>query len=150
MIGFSAAAGILNDREIEKHSRSLIAEYQIDGKSGSPIGTLSGGNIQKVILARELEAAGDLVLFSEPTWGLDVAGSEFIYEKILAAKAGGAAVVLLSSNIDEILALSDEIMVLYRGRIVMRKEAGAEITRESIGEYMLGLKDDFAEAEFEN
>ena len=125
------------------HSRGLITDYLIDGSSEVPIGTLSGGNIQKVILARELERVKDFVLFSEPTWGLDVASSEFIYQKILEMRARGTAVVLISSNIDEILALSDTVLVMYRGRIVARKAAGPELTPEVIGEYMLGLKDDF-------
>ena len=118
---------------------------RIDSDENVPIGTLSGGNIQKVILARELEGVKDFVLFSEPTWGLDVASSEFIYEKILEMREHGIAVILISSNIDEILALADTVMIMYRGRIVMKEEASPKLTREVIGEYMLGLKDDFIE-----
>ncbi len=140
---FMKSGGIFDEEKITRHSKRLISEYMIDGSSDVPIGTLSGGNIQKVILARELDRVKDFVLFSEPTWGLDVASSEFIYEKMLEMRARGVAVVLISSNIDEILSLSDTIIVLYRGRIVTRKNAGSELTREEIGEYMLGIKDDF-------
>jgi general nucleoside transport system ATP-binding protein len=137
--------GLLDGKRIESHVEELIAGYQIDGRAGMPIGTLSGGNIQKVILARELEKVRDLVLFAEPTWGLDVAGSEFIYQKILDVRKRGAAVILISSNLDEILAIADTVIVLYRGRIVMKRPVrdDAVLSRERIGEYMLGLKDDF-------
>jgi general nucleoside transport system ATP-binding protein len=141
---FMSKSGVLNSDRIENHAKGLIREYLIDSDENVPIGTLSGGNIQKVILARELERVKDFVLFSEPTWGLDVASSEFIYEKILELREHGVAVILISSNIDEILALADTIMVMYRGRIVMKKEVSPELTREIIGEYMLGVKDDFS------
>lgn len=139
---FMKKGGVFDDEKIKKHSMRLLSEYQIDGSVDSPIGTLSGGNIQKVILARELEGASDFVLFSEPTWGLDVASSEFIYEKILEMRAKGTAVVLISSNIDEILAVADTIFVMYRGRIVTKQPVTKQLSRETIGEYMLGLKDD--------
>ncbi len=140
---FMKSGGIFDESRINEHSRKLIEEYLIDGCADAPIGTLSGGNIQKVILARELDRVKDFVLFSEPTWGLDVASSEFIYNKILEMRARGTAVVLISSNIDEILALSDTVLVMYRGKIVARQPSGPELTRELIGEYMLGLRDDF-------
>ena len=147
---FMNKGGVFDEAKITEHSARLISEYLIAGSTDTPIGTLSGGNIQKVILARELERAKDLVLFSEPTWGLDVASSEFIYEKMLEMRSKGTAVILMSSNIDEILALADTVIVMYRGRIVAKKEAGPELTREVIGEYMLGLKDDFKGDESES
>ncbi len=140
---FIQAGGIFNREEIEIHTNKLLKEYQIDGAVQSPIGTLSGGNIQKVILARELALVQDLILFSEPTWGLDVASSEFIYEKMLEMRARGVAVILISSNLDEILALADVVMVMYRGKIVTKKK-NTGLDREGLGEYMLGLKDDFS------
>ena len=140
---FMSKVGIFDRDKIDSHTRKLISEYLIDGDGTVPMGTLSGGNIQKVILARELERVKDFVLFSEPTWGLDVASSEFIYKKILEMREHGVAVILISSNIDEILALADTVMVMYHGRVVMVKAASVDLTREVIGEYMLGLKDDF-------
>jgi len=141
---FMNSGGVFDEVKINEHSKRLISEYLIDGHADVPIGTLSGGNIQKVILARELEMVKDFVLFSEPTWGLDIASSEFIYEKMLEMRARGVAVILISSNIDEILALADTVIVMYRGRIVAKKASGPELTREVIGEYMLGLKDDYS------
>ena len=140
---FLKRGGVLDNERIDSHSSGLITEYLIDGNSDVPIGTLSGGNIQKVILARELERVKDFVLFSEPTWGLDVASSEFIYQKMLEMRARGVAVVLISSNIDEILSLSDTVLIMYGGRIVGKKTEIRNLTREEVGEYMLGLKDDF-------
>lgn len=144
---FMSRSGIFDNERIGIHARGLISEYLIDSDENVPIGTLSGGNIQKVILARELERVKDFVLFSEPTWGLDVVSSEFIYKKILEMRERGVAVILISSNIDEILTLADTVMVMYRGRLVMKKEVSPELTREVIGEYMLGLKDDFCSNE---
>jgi ABC-type uncharacterized transport system ATPase subunit len=139
--------GVFNGGQIESHAKKLIDEYLISGGENVPIGTLSGGNIQKVILARELERVKDFILFSEPTWGLDVGSSEFIYEKILEVRARGVAVMLISSNIDEVLSLADRMIVMYRGRVVMNRKSSPELTRELIGEYMLGLRDDFAPAD---
>jgi len=138
--------GVFDRDKVSNHVKGLISEFQIDGSENVPIGTLSGGNIQKVILARELKRVKDFILFSEPTWGLDVASSDFIYGKILEVRERGVAVIIISSNIDEILALADKVMVMYRGRIVMEREISNQLTREFIGEYMLGLKDDFADS----
>ena len=107
-----------------------------------PVGNLSGGNIQKLILARELSAQSNFILFSEPTWGLDIASSQFVYEKMMELRDEGAGVLLISSNLDEILALADTILVVYRGRIVGRLKNTDKLSKEVIGEYMLGLRDD--------
>ncbi|MBI9100868.1 MAG: ABC transporter ATP-binding protein [Spirochaetales bacterium] len=122
----------------------LLERYGVEASADAQIGTLSGGNIQKVILGRELELAKDIVLFSEPAWGLDIISSEYIYRKILDMRSSGAAVILISSNLDEILKLSDRIIVMYRGKIVSKHD-NVEMNKEILGEYMLGLKDDFFE-----
>ena len=132
---------------MENYSAALIRDYFISAKPVVPIGTLSGGNIQKVILARELSKVRDFVLFSEPTWGLDIGSSQFIYEKIFEMQRKGIAIILLSTNLDEILELADIIVVMYKGRIVAQKSRSPEITKELIGEYMLGLRDDFRHEE---
>lgn len=136
-------AGVLARKPVAAFADRLTKSFSIDGAPQVPIGTLSGGNIQKVILARELAQASNLLLVSEPTWGLDVASSQFVYEKIIEAREGGAGVLLISSNLDEILGIADTIAVMYRGRIaaVLPNEQG--LSKERIGEYMLGLRDDF-------
>jgi simple sugar transport system ATP-binding protein len=134
--------GVLQRRGIREFTRDLIKQFSISGNSGMPAGNLSGGNIQKMILARELAAQSDFILFSEPTWGLDVGSSQFVYEKMLELREQGIGVLLISSNLDEILALSDTILVMYRGRIVGRRQNRGDLNKEIIGEYMLGLRDD--------
>jgi simple sugar transport system ATP-binding protein len=135
-------AGILRRRQAEGFATELSRHFSIEGDPRVPIGTLSGGNIQKVILARELASRTDFILFSEPTWGLDVASSEFIYERIMEIRRQGLAILLISSNLDEILSLADTVVVMYRGRVVARLENGGALSKELVGEYMLGLKED--------
>jgi simple sugar transport system ATP-binding protein len=135
-------AGVLQKRGIRVFTERLIDHFSIDAVEGMPAGNLSGGNIQKMILARELAADTDFILFSEPTWGLDVASSQFVYEKMLELRERGAGVLLISSNLDEILGLADTVLVMYRGRIAGRLENTEALSKEIIGEYMLGLRDD--------
>jgi ABC-type uncharacterized transport system ATPase subunit len=142
-----ARAGMLNGGRIQRFAERLMKAFGIDGGPQTRIGTLSGGNIQKVILARELATSANLVVVSEPTWGLDVASSQFVYEKILAMRAAGAGILFLSSNLDELLGIADTIAVMYRGRIVTvlpNDHTTSKKMKELIGEYMLGLRDDFA------
>jgi simple sugar transport system ATP-binding protein len=140
-------AGVLARRPIAAFAQRLTSSFSIDGAPQVPIGTLSGGNIQKVILAREMASASNLLIVAEPTWGLDVASSQFVYEKILEARAGGAGVLLISSNLDEILGIADTIAVMSRGRVVAILVNEAGLSKERIGEYMLGLRDDFPRAQ---
>jgi ABC-type uncharacterized transport system ATPase subunit len=136
-------AGFLKGGKIQQFAERLTKSFSIDGAPRAPIGTLSGGNIQKVILARELATASNLVIVSEPTWGLDVASSQFVYEKILEMRKGGAGILFISSNLDEILGIADSIAVMYRGRVVAFLPNVPDLSKERIGEYMLGLRDDF-------
>jgi simple sugar transport system ATP-binding protein len=135
--------GILDNRSALETTRAAIADFSIKGRPEQALGELSGGNIQKVILSRELEKPLPPVLVcSEPTWGLDISATEFVYEKIMDARDSGSGILLLSSNLDEILELSDRISVMYRGRIVCNLANDGSLTRERLGEYMLGLADD--------
>jgi simple sugar transport system ATP-binding protein len=137
----------------------LMKSFDIDGEPRVPVGTLSGGNIQKAILARELAFNANVVVVSEPTWGLDVASSQFVYEKILSMRAAGAGVLFISSGLDEILGIADSIIVMYRGRVVaflannqnVHNDRGrSKRFKEYIGEYMLGFRDDFATADLQD
>ena len=119
--------------------RTLIDRFGIQGTQKSAVGTLSGGNIQRVVLSRELSRETSLLVVCEPTWGLDVVSSEFVYNTIMDMREAGKAILLLSSNLDEILALSDMIAVMYKGEVagIFDNEC---LDRESLGDYMLGLK----------
>ncbi len=137
--------GLLDDKKMLAETRGAIARFSIKAEPSRPAGELSGGNIQKVILARELtQPPPSFILFSDPTWGLDIASTEFIYERIVEARNAGSAILLISSNLDEILALSDRVSVMYRGRIVCDLPNDGHLGRELLGRYMLGLAEDTA------
>ena len=101
-------------------------------------GTLSGGNQQKLILARELETDPKLLVAAQPTRGLDVGAIEFVWRQILDQKAQGRAVLLISAELDEIYALSDRIVTLYEGRIT--GEFAPDAPPEAIGVGMTGSR----------
>jgi simple sugar transport system ATP-binding protein len=122
-------AGTLDHRRIRRHAEQLIAEYQIKASSTDRARTLSGGNMQRLILARALSRNPQVVIASQPTRGLDVGATEYVRSKLLEQRDRGAAVLLLSEDLDEVLALSDRIAVIYEGHIVgllPAKEASAE------------------------
>ncbi len=131
--------GILRRRTIADFSRDLIHRFDIKGHMSAPIRMLSGGNIQRAVLSRELSGKPGLLVISEPTWGLDILSSEFVYREIVAMRDAGTAILLISSNLDEVLALSDTVAVLYRGEVAgcFRNEG---LDREFLGGYMLGLR----------
>jgi ABC-type uncharacterized transport system ATPase subunit len=131
--------GVLMRRTISEFAQDLISRFDIKGHMNTPIRMLSGGNIQRAVLSRELSGKPGLLVISEPTWGLDILSSEFVYREIVAMRAAGTAILLISSNLDEILALSDTIAVLYRGQVVgVFPNQGLD--REFLGDYMLGMK----------
>ena len=99
-----------------------IKKYNIDIQNlNEKASALSGGNLQKLILARELNSYKDYIVFSEPTWGLDIAASRFIINEIDLLRKKGAAIILISANMDDILNITDRIIVMYRGKIINEK-----------------------------
>ena len=134
---FSGRAGLLFIQKIKELARRLIVEFDVRTRSiESTARTLSGGNQQKLILARELETDPRLLLAAQPTRGLDVGAIEFVWGQILQQKAEGRAVLLISAELDEIYALSDRIVTLYEGRIT--GEFTPETPPEELGRAMLG------------
>lgn len=132
-----APGGRLDRRAIETHAEELIARYRIKARPNDRVATLSGGNIQKVLLARVLSRDPTVVVVSQPTRGLDVGASEYVREELLGRRAEGAAILLMSEDLDELVSLSDRIIVLYEGRIVGRVEADAA-DPEHLGLLMAG------------
>jgi general nucleoside transport system ATP-binding protein len=130
--------GLLDRNEIRRHADQLIAEYQIKCYPTDRMRTLSGGNVQKVILARALWRKPKVILASQPTRGLDVGATEYVRSKLMEQRLAGAAVLLLSEDLEEVLALSDRIAVIYEGRIVGILSA-AEATLEKLGLMMSGV-----------
>jgi ABC-type uncharacterized transport system ATPase subunit len=110
--------GHLNHRKMNETAQKLIADFQIKAKPADRVRTLSGGNIQKIILARTLSREPSVVVAAQPTRGLDIGATEYVHEKLLEQKARGAAVLLVSEDLDETLILSDRILVIYKGQIV--------------------------------
>jgi ABC-type uncharacterized transport system ATPase subunit len=132
--------GLLQRKPIREFASRLERDYSIRADLDLPIGILSGGNIQKVILARELECMGDFILFSEPTWGVDLVSTALIYREILSLREGGAAVMLISTDLDEILTLSDKVAVMFNGRIAGLFDNCESLNKKIIGQYMVGIK----------
>ncbi len=119
----------------------LVEEYDVRTPGvGIPVSSLSGGNQQKVIVARELNRDVKLVVASQPTRGVDVGSIEFIHQRIVQERDEGAAVLIVSSELDEVMALSDRILVMYQGKVA--EEFGPDATPTEIGLAMLGSKAD--------
>jgi ABC-type uncharacterized transport system ATPase subunit len=129
--------GRLDRAAVTAHAEALIERYDIRARPGDRVATLSGGNIQKVLLARVLSRAPDVVIVSQPTRGLDVGASEYVREELLAKRKEGAAILLMSEDLDELVSLSDRIIVLYEGRVVGRLDA-AVADPEHLGMLMAG------------
>ena len=135
----AAKKGRLNSDYINGNSARLVKEFDIRAQSiFDPASSLSGGNKQKVVLARELSREVKLVVASQPTRGLDVGSIEFVYEKLLAERSANRAILLISSELDEVLELADRIAVIYKGEIV--GEVGPDVSREKLGLMMAGIK----------
>jgi simple sugar transport system ATP-binding protein len=129
---------ILNPRRILARARRLIASFDIRGAAPiTPARSLSGGNQQKVVLAREIDARPKLLIAAQPTRGLDIGAIQFVHEQIIAERDRGAGILLISAELDEILALSDRIAVLYEGHITGTFTA-EEATEERLGILMTG------------
>ena len=135
---FVGPVGWRKTKAVREFARSAIAAYDIrtPGET-TPAHALSGGNQQKVIIAREMSADPILLLASQPTRGVDIGATEFIYKQIVEAKLQGRAVLLVSADLDEIMSLSDRVCVMYKGQIVY-EVAHDQATKEQIGFYMMG------------
>ncbi|MCK4897552.1 MAG: ABC transporter ATP-binding protein [Anaerolineales bacterium] len=130
---------VMQQDAIQENAVTLIQEFDIRTPGASTnAGTLSGGNQQKVIVAREFSRPIKLLVASQPTRGLDVGSVEYIHERILEKRDEGTAVLLVSTELDEIMGLSDRIAVMYRGKIVDILDAGAA-TKDQVGLLMAGV-----------
>jgi len=130
--------GVLDQEKIQKNAVKLIKEFQIKASPNDRVRTLSGGNMQKVMLARTLSQQPRVVIASQPTRGLDVGATDYVRSKLLEQRDHGAAVLLLSEDLEEIMALSDRIAVIYEGRI-MGVLPAQEATAEKLGLMMAGF-----------
>ena len=129
---------LLNGAVIEERARRLVGEYDVRPPNiALPARALSGGNQQKLIVAREFDIKPKLILVSQPTRGVDIGATEFIHRKLVELRDAGAAVLLVSAELDEVLSLSDRVIVVYEGQIVGEVDPRT-VTEEEIGLMMTG------------
>ena len=133
--------GLLDRKEIRAYGEEMVRDYQILCKSQDvEIGSLSGGNIQKGVVARELSADPVVVVANQPTRGVDVGASEFIRQRLIDMRDQGKGVLLITSDLNEVLGLSDSLIVMYEGRIVAYISDVPSMTEAELGTYMLGIQ----------
>ena len=138
---FTNKAGFLKRLQIRKYAEKLIDQYDVRSGQG-PITvarSMSGGNQQKAIVARELDKDPKLLVAVQPTRGLDVGAIEYIHKQLVAQRDAGGAVLLVSLELDEVMSLSDRILVMYEGEIVGELDPKTT-TVEELGLYMAGAK----------
>lgn len=133
--------GIIKEKELVKKAEELIEEFAVkcDSEKQS-VSMLSGGNIQKVVVARELSMPRDLIIIDQPSRGIDVGSTKFIHEKIFELRDANTAILVNSADLAEIMELSDSLIVLYEGEIAAYFKDVNGVTEEELGEYMLGIK----------
>jgi simple sugar transport system ATP-binding protein len=137
--------GFLNFEKIDNYADSLIAKYDVRSSAGknSLARGMSGGNQQKAIIAREIDLNGQCLLCVQLTRGLDVGAIEYIHSQLLKQRELGKAILLISLELDEIMKLSDQILVMFEGKIVAKLDPKST-TQEMIGEYMAGARSQHA------
>lgn len=135
------AKGIVMDsQKLVDLSEQMCADYQIKTPDSTYLlSTLSGGNMQKVVFAREMEVDPDLLLAAQPTRGVDIGAIESIWQRIVQARDAGKGVLLVSAELDEVLSLSDRVLVMYEGEI-MAELARGEATESTVAVYMTGAR----------
>jgi simple sugar transport system ATP-binding protein len=130
---------LLDAVAIQRRAERLVREYDVRPPNIKlPARALSGGNQQKLIVAREFDIGPRLLLVAQPTRGVDIGATEFIHRKLIELRDQGAAILLVSAELDEVLSLSDRIVVMYEGRVVGEVEPGS-VTEEEIGLMMTGV-----------
>ncbi len=134
---------MLKTKKMASDAEKIVKEFLI--KCSSPkqsVKMLSGGNIQKVVVAREFSTSPKVIIANQPTRGIDVGAAEFIRKKIIEFREHGSAIILVSADLNEIFELSDRLAVMYKGQITGVFTDVKKLTEEELGKYMLGLKKD--------
>ena len=132
---------LFNMNAIHKKTEQLIKDFTVLCKNGSQqVGSLSGGNIQKVVVAREFSNDPVLIIADQPTRGIDVGATEFIRKKLVELSRSGIAVLLISADLNEVMELSDSLIIMCGGKIAAYFEDTEELTDELMGRYMLGIE----------
>jgi simple sugar transport system ATP-binding protein len=133
--------GIINKHAIKQYGLDMVKQYQILCKNPDvSIDSLSGGNIQKAVLARELSNDPKVIIADQPTRGVDVGATEFIHKRLINMRDHKKSVLLISSDLNEVLGVSDSIIVMHEGRIAAYFPDASRITELQLGGYMLGIE----------
>lgn len=141
-----AKYGIFDFKKTGEYADKLISEFDIRTSSKDvPVGSLSGGNMQKTVVAREISEDPDLLVASQPTRGIDIGSIKLVHQRIIDARDEGKAILLVSTELDEIISLSDRIAVMYEGKIVEMVPEGVA-TEEELGLLMAGIVPDSLKA----
>lgn len=134
-----AQNGWLNLQTIQANGENLIKQFGIlAAGSDQPVSALSGGNMQKVIVAREFSSSPRLLIAAQPTRGVDIGAIEFIHQQLVDKRTEGLAILVVSADLQEVMKLADRIMVMYNGEIVAILSNTPDLTEENLGLYMLG------------
>jgi len=134
--------GLLNPKAIRARAVDLVRTFRVKAPSiAAPGYALSGGNQQKLVLAREFASGPKLLIAAYPTRGLDIGATEFVWKQLVTARDAGLAVLLISADLEEILALADRVGVIYDGRITAELD-GSKATMNELGLYMTGARSD--------
>ncbi|KMY51502.1 ABC transporter ATP-binding protein [Peribacillus loiseleuriae] len=139
--------GVLQQKEIAHHAKDLIERFDIRNcdNTSLEVGSLSGGNAQKIVIAREMSMNPNLLILSQPTRGVDIGSIEFIHQQIIEFRRKKKAVIVISSELSEVMTLSDRIYVMYKGRVIGERLT-KQTSKEEIGVLMAGITD--GEAKF--
>lgn len=145
---------LLKKQKIREVCQNLIHEFQVKcDSSETKVGMLSGGNMQKVVVARELTGDLNLIIADQPTRGIDIGTASFIHKKLVSLRDEGKAVLLISADLNEIMELSDSLIVIHDGQITAYFEDASKVTEHELGQYMLGVncqsKEQIEEAYYE-
>ncbi len=144
---FTDKVGFLRKKNIRSYAEKLIEQYDVRSGQGpiTAARSMSGGNQQKAIIAREIDKNPELLVAVQPTRGLDVGAIEFVHKQLVAQRDAGKAVLLVSLELDEVMDVPDRILVMYEGEIVGELDPKT-VTQEELGLYMAGAKRDEVKA----
>lgn len=133
--------GFIKNKEVKNYAEKLIKQYDVRSGQGpdTPTGSMSGGNQQKAIVAREIDKDPKLLVAVQPTRGLDVGAIEYIHKQLISKRDKGAGVLLISLELEEVMNVSDRILVIYEGEIVAELNP-KEVTVQQLGLYMSGAE----------
>jgi general nucleoside transport system ATP-binding protein len=138
---FSTPAGFVRTRAMAAEAARIVRDFDVRcGSRTQQVASLSGGNMQKVVVGREFTADASILVVSQPTRGVDIGAIEFIHKRIIEMRDAGKAVLLVSSDLQEVMSLSDSLVVMHAGRIVAYFPDAAAVTDKELGLYMLGLR----------